>query len=53
VVALFLTGAYFPSWFDTSHTVVWQTVVILSGVVLWIFWADRLARPRSAAPAAS
>lgn len=43
VVALFLTGAYLPSMFDSSHTVIWQTVVILSGVLLWIFWAQRFA----------
>ncbi len=46
VVALFLTGAYFPKLFDTSHTVIWQTVVILFGVLLWIFWANRLVAPR-------
>ncbi len=45
VVALFLTGAYFPSFFDSSHTVVWQTIVILFGVFLWIFWANRFAVP--------
>lgn len=45
VVALFLTGAYFQSLFDASHTVVWQTLVILSGVLLWIFWANRFAAP--------
>jgi exosortase H (IPTLxxWG-CTERM-specific) len=45
VVALFLTGVYFPSIFDTSHTVIWQTVVIQSGVLLWIYWANRFARP--------
>ncbi len=54
VVALFLTGIYFPKLFDASHTVVWQTVVILSGVLLWIFWANRFAAPppASAEPAA-
>jgi hypothetical protein len=45
VVALFLTGAYFPALFDASHTVVWQTLVILSGMLLWIFWASRFAAP--------
>lgn len=50
VVALFLTGVYFPRIFDTSHTVIWQTVVILFGVLLWIFWANRFTAP--AAPAA-
>lgn len=46
VVALYLTGAYFPTWFDASHTVVWQTVVILFSVLLWILWANRLGAPR-------
>jgi exosortase H (IPTLxxWG-CTERM-specific) len=51
VVALFLTGIYFPKLFDASHTVVWQTLVILSGVLLWIFWANRFATPAPAEPA--
>jgi exosortase H (IPTLxxWG-CTERM-specific) len=45
VVALYLTGAYFPRMFDASHTVIWQSVVILFSVLLWIFWANRLAEP--------
>lgn len=43
VVALFLTGAYLPRLFDASHTVVWQTLVILFGVLVWIYWANRFA----------
>lgn len=50
VVALYLTGAYFPAMFDASHTVVWQTVVILFSVLLWILWANRLGAPREPAP---
>lgn len=53
VVALFLTGAYFPALFDSSHTVIWQTIVILFGVFLWIFWANRFAGPGTGAPAAA
>ena len=51
VVALFLTGVYFPRIFDTSHTVIWQTIVILCGVLLWIFWANRFAAPPAREPA--
>src|SRR6478672_1391671 len=51
VVALFLTGIYFPKIFDTSHTVIWQTIVILCGVLLWIFWANRFAAPPASEPA--
>ena len=40
VVALFLTGVYAPKFFDSSHTVIWQTVVIGFSVVLWVLWAN-------------
>ncbi len=43
VVALFLTGVYLPRLFESSHTVIWQTIVILAGVLLWILWANRFA----------
>lgn len=43
VVALYLTGAYMPKLFDASHTVVWQSIVILFGVLLWIYWANKYA----------
>jgi exosortase H (IPTLxxWG-CTERM-specific) len=50
VVALFLTGAYWPRLFAASHTVIWQSIVILCGVLLWVYWASRFAAP--AEPAA-
>ena len=53
VVALFLTGVYFPRFFDSSHTVIWQTIVILFGVLLWIFWANRFAAPAATAEPAT
>ncbi len=46
VVALFLTGSYFPTWFNSSHTVIWQSIVIGCGVLLFVFWASRFAAPR-------
>jgi exosortase H (IPTLxxWG-CTERM-specific) len=48
VVALFLTGAYLPRFFDAAHTVVWQSLVILVAVLVWIVWAQRFARPAPA-----
>lgn len=50
VVALFLTGVYLPKLFDSSHTVIWQTVVILAGVLLWILWANRFAGTAPGSP---
>lgn len=46
IISLFYIGVFFPSFFDSSHIVVWQSIVILSGVVLWIIWATRFARPK-------
>src|SRR5437773_1690174 len=53
VAALFLTGVYFPKIFDASHTVIWQTIVILFGVLLWVFWANRFAVPPAPAEPAT
>jgi exosortase H (IPTLxxWG-CTERM-specific) len=50
VVSLYLTGVYFPRIFDASHTVVWQSIVILCGVLLWLLWANRLPARNAPAP---
>ncbi len=43
VVALFLTLAYFPHYFEDMHIYVMQALVIAFGVVLWFVWAQRYA----------
>lgn len=48
VVSLFYTGVYVPRWFGVSHFFVWQSLVIIFGVVLWLLWVRRYARPRPA-----
>ncbi len=53
VVALYLTGVYFPKIFNASHTVIWQTVVILASVLLWIYWANRLPHPAASGESAA
>ena len=39
VVSLFWIGKHHPSFFSSSHTVVWQSVVVLFGVLLFLAWA--------------
>ena len=39
IVSLYYIGALMPEFFNASHIVVWQSMVILTGVVLWIVWA--------------
>jgi exosortase H (IPTLxxWG-CTERM-specific) len=45
IVSLFYIGIHWPKLFEQSHQVIWQAIVILFGVVLWIIWADRFALP--------
>lgn len=39
IISLYFIGAAAPRLFNTAHIVVWQSLVILAGVVLWILWA--------------
>ncbi len=41
VVSLFWIGRHHPSLFSSSHTVVWQSLVVLFGVLLFLVWATR------------
>ena len=36
---------YLPQFFSQSHIFVWQSLVILAGVTLWIVWAHKFAVP--------
>jgi len=43
VVSLFYVGVFWPKWFSASHVFVWQSLVILFAVVLWVAWVRRYA----------
>lgn len=48
VVSLYWIGRHRPALFQSSHTVIWQSLVVLFGVVLFFLWAARQPRPASA-----
>ena len=52
VVSLFWIGAHRPALFDSSHTVIWQSAVVLASVLLFLFWASREPPTREAEEAA-
>ena len=35
---LFFVGLWAPSQFDTAHLLVWQSLMILATVALWVIW---------------
>ena len=50
VVSLVWIGRHRPALFDSSHTVIWQSAVVLFGVLLFLFWASRQTRRPAASP---
>jgi len=44
--SLFLLGVHRPDWFSVSHIAIWQTVIILIGVAMFVIWSSRVARHR-------
>jgi exosortase H (IPTLxxWG-CTERM-specific) len=47
IVTLFYIGVFLPQYFSESHIFIWQSIVILAGVTLWIVWAHRYGAPKS------
>jgi exosortase H (IPTLxxWG-CTERM-specific) len=48
VVTLFWVGRHHPAVFQASHGVIWQSLVVLFGVVLFFVWAARQPKPSAA-----
>jgi len=46
IVSLFFIGVFLPQYFSESHIFVWQSIVILAGVTLWIVWAHYYGAPQ-------
>jgi len=53
VVSLFWIGAHRPALFSSSHTVLWQSAVVLASVLLFLLWATRADRARAGAAGTS
>lgn len=46
IISLFYIGIYLPELFNSSHIFIWQSLVILAGVTLWIIWAHLFTAPK-------
>jgi exosortase H (IPTLxxWG-CTERM-specific) len=43
-VSLFLIGSHFHSFFETAHLLLWQPLIILAALILWLVWVRRTSR---------
>jgi exosortase H (IPTLxxWG-CTERM-specific) len=46
IVTLYYIGRYIPAYFDIAHYVVWQSVMILAVIVLWLVWVGKVVNVR-------
>lgn len=46
IVSLFYIGVFLPQHFNDAHIFIWQSLVIIAGISLWIMWAHTFAVPR-------
>jgi exosortase/archaeosortase family protein len=43
-VTLFFIGTSFPGFFETAHFLIWQSLVIVISIGLWLLWAQKFVR---------
>jgi len=46
IVSLFYIGVFLPQHFNDAHIFIWQSLVIIAGISLWIVWAHKFALPQ-------
>ncbi len=39
---LFAIGSHFPGFFDSAHYLVWQSLMIIAAVGVWLLWVTRM-----------
>lgn len=47
IMSLFWIGSIFPQYLNVAHLLVWQSLIIISAIVLWLLWVDRIANARN------
>lgn len=41
VISLVYIGRYHPAFFETAHLLIWQSLIIFSALLAWIYWTER------------
>jgi exosortase H (IPTLxxWG-CTERM-specific) len=57
IISLFYMGQWSQVWFDWFHLYLWQALIVLDALAVWLIWLrylpapGRVARPQAPAPA--
>ena len=52
IISLFYLGQWSMVWFEWFHLYLWQALIILDALVVWLVWLRYLPRPQAPPPAA-
>ena len=50
IVSLYYLGQWDAKWFEWAHLYVWQSLIMLDALIVWMLWIRALPRPPPAAP---
>lgn len=53
VISLFYLGQWDRQWFEWAHLYVWQALIMLDVLIVWLVWVRTLPRTPDAGPPAS
>ena len=42
IASLFFIGVKFPVFLEVAHLVIWQGILIVVGIVIWLLWVERV-----------
>ena len=42
IASLFFIGVKFPVLLEVAHLVIWQGILIVVGIVIWLLWVERV-----------
>ena len=43
IISLFCIGCTFPEMVDIAHYLVWQAIMVLAAIIIWLVWMARVA----------
>lgn len=53
IVSLFYLGQWKYAWFEWAHLYVWQALIMLDALVVWLLWMRSVGNRGAGAPAAA
>lgn len=48
IVSLFWIGSQFPRHLEFSHLLIWQGLMIVLAIVLWLYWSEYIVKAKNA-----